>query len=173
MYGPQSTGAQLGSSTGSKRGDPPRREGVGYPQAKPPAATRVPLSVNLLRPGIFPEKIMETQSGMHTVSKVCRPDVVPSRGPEPLCEGCGQVHLRSGYCQAADPLSPWHTSQLGLLWRAKHPVSVATDDNATLTATLSLDATLKTCEQCGVEFAPARSTARYCSSTCRSRSSRH
>lgn len=40
---------------------------------------------------------------------------------EGRCEECGQVHLSPGYCQALDPNSVWHTSRLGLKWKAAHP----------------------------------------------------
>ncbi len=101
-------------------------------------------------------------------------------GAKECCPECGMHHLRPGYCAALDSLSDWPNTQLGKAWLAKHlrpdspVVDVTLSDDVTLKpVTLTLDVTLSRCAECGADFVPERSTARYCSAACRKRASRH
>ena len=75
------------------------------------------------------------------------------------CPRCGLYHLRAGYCQALDSDSTWHTDRLG---KAKHVPDVPLREIVPLSQ----------CEVCGADFEAKRSTAKYCSDSCRVKAQR-
>ena len=89
------------------------------------------------------------------------------------CPRCGLYHLRAGYCQALDSDSTWHTDRLGKAELV--PDVPLTSLNVPLTSSdvpLREIVPLSQCEVCGADFEAKRSTAKYCSDSCRVKAQR-
>ncbi len=99
------------------------------------------------------------------------------------CPRCGLYHLRAGYCQALDSDSTWHTDRLGKaeLVPDKSVVPLSESDVPLSPVPVPLTSSdvplreivpLSQCEICGADFEAKRSTARYCSDSCRVKAQR-
>lgn len=104
------------------------------------------------------------------------------------CPNCHQLHLRPGYCQALDPVSPGFTGSKAIQSAARsklragfekvhgpvvtdRPAHVTDKAQAVTDVTASAEPVTASgtfeCEQCGDPFQSSRADARYCSPACR------